>query len=51
MDENEYIIINFLKVETIESVVILSDSNVKSYAISYIKSNGDEYVLEEVSIK
>ena len=48
LDDNEYITIRFPTEQTIDSVVILSNSNVQSYAISYIKSNGDEYILEEV---
>ncbi|CAF4582630.1 unnamed protein product, partial [Rotaria sp. Silwood1] len=47
LDDNEYIIIQFSKMQTIDSVDILSDSNVKSYSVSYTKSNGNEYILEE----
>ncbi|CAF2802982.1 unnamed protein product [Rotaria sp. Silwood2] len=47
LEENEDIIIHFSKIQTIDAVEFLSDSNVKSYSISYTKSNGDEYILEE----
>lgn len=49
VDENEYITIQFSKQQIIDSVVILPDSNVNSYSISYTKPNGDEYILEEVN--
>jgi hypothetical protein len=48
---NEYIIINFPRKQTIDSVVILTDSNVKTYSISYTKSDGNEYILEDVKKK
>ncbi|CAF0996864.1 unnamed protein product [Rotaria sordida] len=47
LDDNDDIIIRFSKMQTIDSVDILSDSNVKSYSISYTKSNADEYILVE----
>ncbi|CAF2003035.1 unnamed protein product [Rotaria magnacalcarata] len=47
MDKNEYITIYFSKIQTIDSVVILPNSNIQSYSISYTKTNGDEYILVE----
>jgi hypothetical protein len=51
LDDNEYITIQFSTEQTIDSVVILSNSNIESYSISYKKSNGDVYTLQEVNIK
>ncbi|CAF3426792.1 unnamed protein product [Rotaria socialis] len=47
VDKNEYITIYFSKIQTVDSVVILPNSNVQSYSISYTKPNGDEYILVE----
>jgi hypothetical protein len=51
INDNEYITISFANEQTVDSVIILSNSNVESYSISYIKSDGSEYILDEVNIK
>ena len=48
LDDADYLIIRFGTPQTIDSIVVLADSNVKFYTVSYTKPNGDEYVLEEV---
>ena len=40
--------IQFVNEQTIDSVVILPESNVESYYISYEKLDGDVYVLDDV---
>lgn len=48
LDSNEFVVIRFQQSQTIDSIVVLADSNVNSYSVSYTKPDGDEYILEEV---
>ena len=49
--DNQYITIHFSKEQTIDSVILLSNSNVQSYSIYYSQSDGSEYVLADVNIR
>lgn len=43
-----YITIQFSNEQIIDSLVVLSDSNVESYYISYTDSNGNAHVINDV---
>lgn len=48
-NNNEFILIQFQKPQAVDSIVILSDSNVALYSVTYTKVEDDEeYVLQEV---
>lgn len=49
-DKNDDILIQFQTPQTMDSIVILPDSNVKTYSVEYKSVQDDQgYVLQEVS--
>lgn len=49
-NNNEFILIQFQKPQAVDSIVILSDSNVALYSVTYTKVEDDEeYVFRDVS--
>lgn len=50
LEISQSLIIEFESEQTIDSVILLPNSNVESYYISYQSFNGDIYVLDDVKL-